>query len=213
MKLVSIVIALLALTTAHVHAADNAEEFRSIARQVRDNTKLMEEAKVCPAKLMRPGATAVTIEPRHCTAGKLQACLVKCLDGHANSCYWLANVLQHSGEGDAGDAVAEPLFQRSCKLGVMSGCTNRTAGMLYASSAEPVQQCAAESFAKICDNDDPWACTMYAQMLVKGEGVARNDTLALKVMDKSCKFGPEDDACKGSVRIRKMIAARQRAPK
>ncbi len=46
---------------------------------------------------------------------------------------------------------------------------------------------------------------MFASLLNKGEGVAKNDDLALKVMEKSCKYGPSDEACSNAMELRASI--------
>ena len=103
--------------------------------------------------------------------------------------------------------TAEALFQRACSLGVASGCTNRAAGMLRAAgtSDHRLDQCAAATFAKACELEDPWACTMYASHLVRGAGVNKDAKLALRVLEKSCKYGKDDPACENAMQIREEI--------
>jgi TPR repeat protein len=88
----------------------------------------------------------------------------------------------------------------------MSGCTNRAAGL---SEAKPndmaTQACAVDTYAKVCGFDDPWACTMYAFHLSRGIGVAPDPGKALQVLEKSCKYGPDDQACIYGERVRRDI--------
>jgi hypothetical protein len=68
-----------------------------------------------------------------------------------------------------------------------------------------VQACAATTFAKTCSFDDPWGCSMYALQLSRGIGVAQNRELALRVLEKACKYGTEDPACSSGVQLRREI--------
>jgi len=74
-----------------------------------------------------------------------------------------------------------------------------------------VQACAAATFAKACSFDDPWGCTMYAFHLGRGIGVAQDRELALKTLEKSCKYGAEDPACSTGLQLGEEIRGRHRA--
>ena len=68
-----------------------------------------------------------------------------------------------------------------------------------------VQVCAAETFSKACALDDPWACTMYALHLSRGMGTKQDKNLALQMLAKSCKYGPEDEACTRGMALKKRL--------
>ncbi|WOB06876.1 hypothetical protein [Piscinibacter gummiphilus] len=75
-----------------------------------------------------------------------------------------------------------------------------------------IQTCAARTFEKTCALDDPWGCTMYAFHLSKGRGVPVNRDMALAVLKKSCKYGPEDEACSYGRGLREqLLTAKQSA--
>ena len=176
------------------HAQQASSEAARISKQVFAKTAWAAEAEKCPISLMAKREIPGSRGSNSCTGTQLGSCLEKCESGNARACYWLAYQLQKSG-----DETQAPdfLYQRACKLGIFSGCTNRAAGMLVRTRDDPaVQRCTAGTFAKVCPLDDQWACTMYAFQLTRGMGVPQNKPLALEVLKKSCKYGPEDEACR-----------------
>lgn len=154
------------------------------------------DAQCCPADLMMLTAAAEETDSADCKAGHLEACLVRCSEGSASTCYGLA---QRMEEHDLQSPAAGVLFQRACRLGSMSGCTNRAAQMM---SDEKQQNCAARTFEATCGADDPWGCTMSAQYLAGGVVVERDFTRALQALDRACKFGLEDQACIYAIKLR-----------
>jgi TPR repeat protein len=197
---------LLALSVLAVpaHAVEPPDPFtlETVAR-VNGKKAWVNDAAVCPALLMPSRAATATAQDETCYRTPTAACLARCESGSAGACYWLGQALMQRKAPDHADEV---LFQRSCKLGHASGCTNRAAGMLMEQSdALPAQQCAARTFEKTCALDDPWGCTMLGLHLSRGLGVAPNPERALEVMRKSCKFGTDDPACSYAMRIRQDI--------
>ena len=183
--------------------AQNLGEKSSVVDEVLSLTTWVSEADRCPAELAQSEEANDRTSSKDCRVGNLKSCLIRCKAGVPGACYWLGQTLQ--SEGKARQA-AEVLFQRSCKLGVASGCTNRAAGMaLEKKNNEVTQACAAKTYQKTCALDDPWGCTMYAFHLSKGLGTTTNRELALQVLKKSCKYGPEDDACSQGLSLRKQL--------
>lgn len=102
---------------------------------------------------------------------------------------------------------SEALFLRACKLGIVSGCTNRAAAMInLKADDEKAVKCAVDTFEKTCEQDDPWGCTMFAYALVAGQGGRPKDLdKALQVLSKSCKYGIGDDACQAANKLAEEI--------
>ena len=73
------------------------------------------------------------------------------------------------------------------------------------------ETCAANTFDQGCKYDDPWACTMSALHLALGKGVAKNRENALKALQKSCKYGPEDEACMAGNRMKEALLGELKA--
>lgn len=147
----------------------------------------------CPASVMPRKQSLEYLEGKDCRPGQLKSCLSRCASNDAGACYWLAEALQ---ESHVDRQASEALFQRACQLGIVSGCTNRAAGMVEQRRDDlEVQACAARTYDRACEADDPWACTMQAMHLSRGLGVTQNRQQALKVLEKSCKYGAEDQAC------------------
>jgi len=177
-----------------------SEMRESVSRQITQNQEWMSELQQCPADLMP--ASENSIGEDGCRSPRLRSCMASCTSGEGDACYWLAYALQRE---KAPEQSIEALFQRACKLGVVSGCTNRAAGILSAEDSESNQACAARTFQKTCSRDDPWGCTMYALHLSQGWGVPQNKRLALQVLEKSCKYGPEDEACTRGMELKDQL--------
>ncbi|MBO0755581.1 MAG: sel1 repeat family protein, partial [Bradyrhizobiaceae bacterium] len=97
--------------------------------------------------------------------------------------------------------VSEALFLKACGLGIVSGCTNRAAGMEDSGHSS----CITQTFQRACDYNDPWACTMFGFHLSRGIGVAQDRERARQVLSKSCRFGETDQACSYARRLLKEI--------
>jgi len=175
-----------------------------VVRRIAEKNDWLAATKLCPTDLM-PSRAPVDARNDHCKA-PYDTCLSKCEAGDGGSCYWLAYQLQQNG---AQSEIYESLFQRSCKLGIVSGCTNHAAALLRAKDDVSTQKCAARTFERGCGYEDPWACTMYALVLSRGLGVAQDEASALKVLDKSCKYGDSDPACGYAKGLRQDILDRR----
>lgn len=201
-RIVMLVVFLLAVA-GRVHGQEVSVEAKEVAIQVLRNQSWVDASLVCPATVMPKPEILQGVTNNKCHAGKRALCLQKCAAGNASACYWLANELN---DDQGGHQAAEALFQRSCTLGIMSGCTNRAAGMLALGTKDAAtEKCAAQTFSTACASDDPWGCTMYGSLLIEGKGVAKNEELALEVLAKSCKYGPGDPACTGANDLRASI--------
>ena len=129
--------------------------------------------------------------------------MTACKSGQGEHCYWLATTLQGS---ESTNQAAEILFQRACKLGVASGCTNRAAGMMPEPPAKVTpQSCPARTFERTCAANDPWGCSMYGFILGHDKGSARNKQRAMEALSKSCLYGEDDPACKAAKAMRKEL--------
>ena len=122
------------------------------------------------------------------------------------ACYFSALSLQEANY----KLPAEQLFQRSCELGVASGCTNRAAGMLSFTEHLTAEQkkCIFSTFEKTCDWRDPRGCTMFANQLISEENTEPNYKKALNVLNYSCKYGNDDPACQSAKELRKFIGTK-----
>jgi len=200
----SILVAVTLLLSAPVVDAKNlAPPLQQIADRIATKKEWVATAKACPAALMAKPGAQVPVGEDSCKVA-VTACFSRCEKGDGPACYWLAYQLQTAG---AAPAAYETLFQRSCKLGIVSGCTNHAAAL----SDDPAwQSCAVKTFEQGCTYDDPWACTMLALHLSRGIGVAVDRQRALKVLEKSCKYGDDDSACQYAKQMRRQIEQAQR---
>ena len=194
MKLLNGLIAFILLTIAQSagHAADSTTVLNDLEA---DRPSWLFPADACPADVMSNRNVEVAYLGDRCL-GALSACIARCRTKDANACYALALAVQSLKR----EMLSDALFLRACKLGVVSGCTNRAASMM-----EEQQACAIRSFEKTCDRDDPWGCTMFGFYLVQGNGIAQDHERARAVFAKSCKYGDEDEACRWAKGILKKI--------
>ena len=200
MSRAAILFAALVALSGTVHARQASVEASDIARQVLQHQPWVAETLACPAAAMPKPETLLGVTKNKCKPGKRGVCLKRCTAGNASACYWLATELQAD---NAADDAADTLYVRACKLGIMSGCTNRAAGLLHRGSNDSAtEKCVAQTFSIACAAADPWACTMYATLLANGKGVLKNEDLALEALAKSCKYGPGDPACSHAVTLK-----------
>lgn len=203
--LASAAAAILSIQETPAVAAGVSPAVTRVVRRIAEKGDWLAATRVCSADLMPSRGSIVKVGSDNCQA-PYETCLSKCEAGDGASCYWLAQQLQENG---APSESYDALFQRSCKLGVVSGCTNHAAALLNTKDDAPTQKCTARTFQRGCDYDDPWACTMYALQLSRGEGVAKDEALALKVLEKSCKYGDSDPACGFAKGLRQEILKRR----
>ncbi|GMV29276.1 MAG: hypothetical protein AMXMBFR59_14010 [Rhodanobacteraceae bacterium] len=181
------------------------QEPEPLAKAIAEKAEWAADLQICPSKLMARREATDHLVANECNAGDLSGCLRKCTAGKPGACYWLAYELE---QRSFPSRTYDVLYLRACKLGVMSGCTNRAAGILEeAGASDEARTCAAATFDKVCALDDPRACTMNALLLSRGIGVPQDIPRALKSLQKSCKYGPEDKACVYAGRIRRDIEA------
>jgi len=140
----------------------------------------------CPADVMPARDVAPNFSIERCSAA-MDRCLDRCRKGDASGCYAAAIAL---GKIRAG-RLTEALFLRACTLGIVSGCTNRAAGMDSGKGGS----CALRTYRLACDRADPWACTMSAFHLIRGIGTDKDLDRARSALSRSCLLGEDDQAC------------------
>lgn len=106
-----------------------AAEVATILQQVEASwPDWLPKPEQCPADLMPTHETMFNFSIERCTAETAQ-CVDSCRAGDAADCYATALVFQKVKNGQLVDAF----FLKACGLGLVSGCTNRAAGMDMAS--------------------------------------------------------------------------------
>lgn len=179
------------------------EQTQRVLENIQSKPDWLFPADACPLEVMPDFEKDSNYAAENCENEPLR-CLEKCKDENGNACYALALFLQDKNGRE--QMESEPLFLRSCKLGVVSGCTNRAAAMFNLQADEPdAVKCAADTFEKTCKKDDPWGCTMFGMVLTDGVGRSQNLDEALKALSKSCKYGIEDEACQNAKNLEKEI--------
>ncbi len=183
-------------------AADAVPDAAQIDAEVGKKADWIKEAQQCPASLLPRRVSANYLMGDTCKLN-LGLCFMKCESGDASSCYWLAYDVQQAG---ASAQTSDVLFQRACKLGAVSGCTNRAAAMSAKAPQDmAVQRCAVQTYRKACDHNEPWGCTWYGLHLSRGIGVKTNLDLALRMLERSCRYGKEDPACSNAMTLKQEI--------
>lgn len=175
-----------------------------VAEQVQAQRAWVADAATCPAQAFpqRPVVPAAV----DCGSGsQAGACFSRCNSGDASACHQLGQALQK----DHG-AAAELLHQRACRLGIVSGCTNRAAGLLREKPEdEAAAACAARTLTLGCAADDPWACALHGLNLALGQGVAQDQPKALEMLRKACRKGLADEACVAANRIKDAVLSNE----
>jgi len=182
---IALVLATIGLQQGPVAAADAAKVLESLEAAKPD---WLPDLAKCPADVMPARETRSDYFKQRCAAS-LERCVDSCRAGNAGDCYAAALVLQEVRN----NPVSEALFLRACSLGIVSGCTNRAAGMDKDNGGG--NPCAVQTFEKGCERNDPWACTMIGFYLLRGIGVAKDHGRARQALSKSCRFGDTDQAC------------------
>lgn len=191
-KLKIIIAGLLWLVACHASAISDAGLY-SLQTKIAEAALLNNELARCPAEIMPKTVLEDEVrESAACDQG-IEQCYAECAQDQGYACYYTARALQKNRLY----YESEQMFQKSCRLGVASGCTNRAAGMLHLlrdrSAAQT--QCITETFNKSCALNDPWGCSMYARQLIEQDDSQATRQKALKVLQKSCLNGQDDPAC------------------
>lgn len=170
---------------------------------------LFENIDVCPADAIPETEAEVKYLSVGC-ADNPDKCLESCRKDDGNACYALALLVQDKYGLEQTDS--EALFLRSCKLGIMSGCTNKAAGMINLEEMDESKAiCAANTFEKTCLKNDAWGCTMYGFMLSEGNGREQNKKEAIKVLGRVCDGSNDDDpACQRAKELAKTLKNNQK---
>jgi len=164
--------------------------------------KVIENLRSKPDWLFPADACPVDILPKRAEKPKYLS------DGCADSpaCYSLALLVQEQTE--IGNEISEALFLRSCKLGIVSGCTNRAAAMFESKKINSTaERCAVDTFEKACLLDDAWACTMYGFALLDGISREKNLKESDLILSRVCGLSssPEHPACIKANELRNLI--------
>lgn len=185
-----------------VFAGDAVPDAAQIDAAVEQKADWVKEAQQCPAALLPKRVSTDYLMGDTCKLN-LGLCFMKCESGNASACYWLGYDVQQAG-GNAD--TANILFQRACKLGVVSGCTNRATVMSAGAPQDAaVQECAVRTYKKTCAHNEPWGCTLYALHLSRGIGVKADPDLALRMLARSCLYGKDDPACSNAMALKQEI--------
>jgi len=160
-------------------------------------------ADACPAEIMPAFEKEIKYLNEGCENNP-SSCLESCKKDDGNACYSLALVVQKQSE--KAEKESEALFLRSCKLGIVSGCTNRAAGKLELEASNSIAvKCSADTFEKTCEKNDSWGCAMYGMVLIEGSGREQNLDDALKALSKACKSASDGEACRNAKKLEEEI--------
>jgi TPR repeat protein len=170
------------MSSVHDDSAQIKSRVMKVVQAQREKKDWM-KADVCPVDKMPDEGRRPRIAAKDCAENPAK-CLERCDANDGDSCYALAQLIQEHDtiEND----VADVLYRHSCRLGVVSGCTN-AASNLFESKHEPSVACGARTFEAACSKDDAWACTMNGLALGAGIGRAKNIVEANRSLDKACE--------------------------
>ncbi|CAM4447704.1 MULTISPECIES: hypothetical protein [Myxococcus] len=180
------------------------EEDRAQALEIVRSRASVAEREGCPAEAIPERQAQLENFFIYCDA-RLSWCAKQCFKSDATACYALAVIFQND---DATDQLAEPLFYRSCTQGVISGCSNRAAGLqIQQQTDDTAMTCAVRTFEKTCALRDPWGCAMHGFNLVQGTHTPRDLKKAREVLGQSCRDGEDDPACQAARGLQSQLDA------
>jgi hypothetical protein len=185
--LVAAALALSACERAPPMTADDA------ANAVKQHGDWMADSRTCPADAMDRSEVTWQARDIGCDGPDFSPCHQQCADGSVSACMQLARALE---QRDFPPAVSNVLYQRGCRLGDASGCTNRAAYdyVVHPQDAD-VLACSSRTFTRSCALDDPWGCTMVARVYVESKGRVGRRAEALAAAQKTCRMSPQHKAC------------------
>ena len=195
---------MLAIALAIAGCDANVSTIAEASQRVRDSYAWMADAELCPVDIMPANMRIDGLRDLSCADAEMPRCFKRCRKGDVDSCFWLANRLEHA---DPGDPAAQALYQRACTLGEPSGCTNRAAGMFLGHRRDAgLMKCAARTFERTCGLHDAWGCAMLGNALHEGIGAPRDDARALEVLARACRQ-PDDTgpACSAARQLTEVI--------
>lgn len=174
-----------------------------VKENIKQKPKWLFPIGVCPAEVMPESEIEADFAEESCGQNPLE-CYERCKNENGNACYALAVLLQQNSGIEQDEA--EPLHLRACRLGIVSGCTNRAAAILNLEqdNADAVR-CSVNTFKKTCEKNDPWGCYMLGHTLAYGKGVKVDLDKSISVLTKACRFGLEDEACRSAKLLEKQI--------
>ncbi len=156
----------------------------------------------CPADLLPKQTLDVGYSEGACDT-RMSQCLSACKNGDASSCFNLGVEIQ-TIEQEPADQFSEALFKQACILGSALACTNRAAGMDFASGLNS-GACATRTYQHTCQQGDTWGCSMYGFHLAHGKGVEQDLELAKTYLIKACDIDSDTEACwKASKLLKKL---------
>ncbi len=151
----------------------------------------------CPAGLTSQ-AQALTPRERPPCRADARRCLEACKDGDAVSCLALGDTFEGVEARPRGVAG---LFMRSCRLGLVEGCTSEAAAAFLDDARQPEWACAVRTFDLACERKEPWACAFAAAARIQGRGVAADRDEAARLIPKACALDASHQACAMSRRL------------
>lgn len=191
--------------TAPLSAKNDVKlETQKVIENLQSKPQWLFPADACPVDVMPAVEHSIGYLGEGC-AENPEIYLEKCQSNDGNACYSLALFLQDNQIHKTD--YLEALFLRSCKLGIISGCTNNAAGFYDLDSKDSVKvKCAADTFEKTCSRNDPWGCAMYGIVLSSGVGREKNIKEALKYLHKACDESvDEGEACQQARQMEEQI--------
>jgi hypothetical protein len=179
-------------------------ELREVVNTIKAQPDWLEPSRICPIEVIPDTEKEVNYLDEGCENSP-KLCFERCRKDDGNACYALALSIQKKLNTETPETV--PLFLRSCKLGIISGCTNAAAGRLSLNAGDKSDaKCEADAFEKTCRMNDAWGCTMYGKLLAQGFGREQNLEEAVVYLQKACSIhGIEDDACKNAMMVKEQI--------
>ncbi len=168
------------------------------------------DSSICPIEIMKSGAIADNYFDNNCSENP-EGCLSACEKGDGERCYALAVQIDQAFVDRGPHPIGMGLHLRACSLGYASGCTNAAASRMIATGdLQDRDFCSFDTFEKTCSMEDSWGCTMYGQLIIEKAGRPRDLIDARKALEKACRYGDDDEACRNAKQLLEHISTTEK---
>jgi len=162
----------------------------NVLKEIKASSEYKSLYSACPDKIFNGPEIKFQHHVAYCTKNELK-CFSLCNRGSGNHCFGLAYSYM---DKKVSTKYSEALLAKSCALGLVSGCTNRSA-FIKSNEEKTRAKCAFNTFKLTCSKKDAWGCAMYGLVLSEGSGGQKNIDLALQKLKIACIKDKKDPAC------------------
>jgi len=183
-------IIIVSLVLCSLNACSNEASLSNVLKEIKESSEYKTLYIACPDNIFKGPEIKFQNHVSYCAKNEAN-CFNLCNKGSGNHCFGLAYSYM---DKKVSQKTIEPLFAKSCALGLVGGCTNRGA-YIKNNEVKTRAKCMFNTFKFTCSKKDAWGCAMYGMVLSKGLGGTQNIELALQKLEIACINDKKDSAC------------------